>query len=272
MICNDSPNQKALAWKINQQVKLDVLAVRSSPRRQDSQISKVLRRGLPGVFETIVSYPYRRAWFNMLGKYQLSYPWFPIDPSFEFSDVNEECVYELVATEKPSLVIVSGTNLLKAPLIEKILESGKVVNLHTGISPYIKGGPNCTNWCLSLGEFRLIGNSVMWLGAGIDSGNLIATERTVLNGHESLATLHFKVMEHAHDLYLRCIYLLVHNRNVPSVRQSDFPIQRLFLTREWNTMAKVSGLFNFYLHFKLRRKHQTSKNAVRLVSPDWNQR
>src|SRR5206468_12540277 len=124
--------------------------------------------------------------------YDRLHPAFPQTP-IQVADINAPEVLALVEREKPDLVVVSGTNLLKPPLIAKIRETGKVVNLHTGISPFIKGGPSCTNWCLALRRFDLIGNTVMWLDAGIDSGAIIATERTPLTGRESLLELHIAV-------------------------------------------------------------------------------
>ena len=65
---------------------------------------------------------------------------------------------------KPELVIVSGTNLLAEHLIKTIRAYAKIINLHTGISPYVKGGPNCTNWCIYHANFSFIGNTVMYFG------------------------------------------------------------------------------------------------------------
>jgi methionyl-tRNA formyltransferase len=164
----------------------------------------------------------------------------------------------------PELVIVSGTNLLKQPLIELLSRSGKVLNLHTGISPYVRGGPNCTNWCLATGEFELIGNSVMWIDEGIDSGNLVATEQTPLDGTESLNGLHIKVMDHAHDLMVRCAAQFVAGRALPNVPQRDLGTGRLYLTRHWTALAAARAVTNFYLRYG-RRRYPAGK--PRLVDP-----
>jgi methionyl-tRNA formyltransferase len=42
----------------------------------------------------------------------------------------------------------------------------------------------------------MIGSTVMLLDDGIDSGNIIASARTPLNGRESLLELHIKVIDH----------------------------------------------------------------------------
>lgn len=212
-----------------------------------------------------VGLPLRRAWFGMLAHYDRLYPDFPQAP-IEVADINATEVLALVERERPDLVVVSGTNLLKQPLIERIHASGRVVNLHTGISPYIKGGPNCTNWCLALGRFDLIGNTVMWLDAGIDSGAIIATERTPLEGTETMLGLHIAVMEHAHALYLRCIRMFAEGRTLPAVRQGDIAEGRLFLTRHWSSGPIVRAVRNFYGRY--RPQALALQEPLILVSPE----
>jgi Formyl transferase len=161
------------------------------------------------------------AWSRMLARYVREWDDFPDLPRIEVADVNDPPVLGAVQELAPDLVAVSGTNLVGSAVIEASARGGGIVNLHTGISPQVKGGPNCTNWCLARGWFDLIGNTVMWLDAGIDSGNLIATERTRLTGDEDLAELHWKVMEHAHGLYARAIGAIGAGRPVPDVPQDE---------------------------------------------------
>lgn len=260
-------NQRALAHKIARHVPIAAI-VTVTPRRswtKKPSLPKRVRALASRVLSFPVGLPLRRAWFGMLAHYDRLYPDFP-GPPLEVADINSDEVLALVEREQPDLVIVSGTNLLKPPLIEAIGRTGKVVNLHTGISPYIKGGPNCTNWCLALRRFDLIGNTVMWLDAGIDSGAIIATERTPLTGRESLTQLHIAVMEHAHALYLRCIRLFAEGKALPSVRQDDLGAGRLFLTRHWTTLPMAKAVANFRLHYA-REAALPTKERLLLVSP-----
>jgi methionyl-tRNA formyltransferase len=260
-------NQRALAHKIGQQLPIAAI-VTVTPRRswtKKPSLSKRVRGLAARVLALPVGLPFRRSWFGMLAHYDRLYPDFPAAP-LEVADINTPEVLALVEREKPDLVVVSGTNLLKPPLIEAIGRTGKVVNLHTGISPYIKGGPNCTNWCLALRRFDLIGNTVMWLDAGIDSGAIIATERTPLTGRESLTELHVAVMEHAHALYVRCIRLFAEGKALPSVRQDDLGQGRLFLTRHWTASPMAKAVANFRLHYA-REARAPAKERLLLVSP-----
>ena len=260
-------NQRALARKIAAHVPIAGI-VTVTPRRSWTKRPRLLERlrSLAGrALAFPAGLPLRRAWFAMLAYYDRLHPAFPVPP-IEVADINDPDVLALVGRERPDLVVVSGTNLLKPPLIEKIGETGKIVNLHTGISPYVKGGPNCTNWCLALRRFDLIGNTVMWLDAGIDSGAIIATERTPLTGRESLSGLHIAVMEHAHALYVRVIRMFADGAALPSVRQDALGRGRLFLTRHWTARPMAKAVANFRRHFA-REAAAPPREEITLVDP-----
>ena len=170
-IFGDGPSQRALAQRIHASVPLARIAqvsLESRDRRKivRSAVSITLARGL------------RAAWFNMLRHFDELYSDWPPVPSSGHSSANDAELIALIERERPDLVLVSGTDLLRKATLDRF--ATKVMNLHTGISPYIRGGPNCTNWALAMGEFDLIGNTVMWIDPGIDSGAIIATERTPL--------------------------------------------------------------------------------------------
>jgi len=196
----------------------------------------------------------------MLNHYARQFQDWPAAPSSLHGSANASDLAEIIKRERPDLVLVSGTDLLTKQTLDRFATN--VMNLHTGISPYIRGAPNCANWALALGEFDLIGNTVMWIDPGIDSGAIIATERTPLSGRESLKELHIKVMDHAHDLYRRAVEAFVQNRPLPSVRQRDIAKGRLFLTRHWDSVAMLRAVHNHrfrYAPFQLR-------SDIRLIS------
>lgn len=254
-------NQRALAHRLAEHLPIAAIIVcQPPPPRQPSLSAKIgrLARGMVGL-------PLRKAWFGMLGHYERRFTDFPKKPALTVADINDPAVHAVIASIEPDLAIVSGTNLLKQPLIEAIGRTGTIINLHTGISPYVRGAPNCTNWCLATGRFDLIGNTVMWIDEGIDSGNLIATEQTPLDRTENLTQLHIKVMDHAHDLLVRCTRRWLAGKNLPNVPQREVGSGNLFLNRHWNARAAAKAVVNFYLHY--RRRPVTRASPLKLVSP-----
>lgn len=242
LLCNAAANQRALAHRLHAVAPLaaiGIIEIPATPRKDR------LRDRFASVS---VGLPLRRAWFGMLDHYDKAFPGFPDVPTAVHQGVNADTVLDLVQRERPGIVLVSGTNLLKPLLINEIGRTGRILNLHTGISPYIKGGPNCTSWALALGELRLIGNTIMWLDTGIDSGNIVATERTPLSGRETLTELHVKVMDHGHDLYCRCLARIAQGHEVPSVPQSELGPGRVLLSKHWTGAQIARAVYN-YLRF-----------------------
>lgn len=186
-----------------------------------------------------------RAWTDLQLEYDQRHD-LPAGSRIEYvANVNDEATLRLIDESQPELLVVSGTNLVGRKLLERMRDARGILNLHTGISPYVKGGPNCTNWCLSEGLFHLIGNSIMWLDAGIDSGPLCFTERTPLSGNESLLDLHRAVMDHGHAMYLAVLDQLAAGKSVPRVPQASIAAGRTFYTAEWTAAAMRRAVKRF---------------------------
>jgi folate-dependent phosphoribosylglycinamide formyltransferase PurN len=240
-VFGEGSSQRALAQRIHKSVPLSHIArigLKTKGKRKivRSAVSITLARSL------------RVAWMTMLRHYDERVMNWPAVPSSIHSSANDAELAELIEREQPDLVLISGTDLVRKRTLDRFRT--KVMNLHTGISPYIRGGPNCTNWALALGEFDLIGNTVMWIDPGIDSGAIIATERTPLTGHETLTELHIKVMDHAHDLYRRAVEAFAQERPLPSIPQNTIAKGRLFLTRHWDSFAMLRAVFNHRFRYR----------------------
>lgn len=193
--------------------------------------------------------PFLEAWSQMQREYLKRYPRLPDVPTARVNNINDEGTLQMLRQQQPDLIVVSGTNLVNRQTVESAPNKARFINLHTGISPFVKGGPNCSNWCLAERSFQLIGNTIMWLDLGIDSGNIITTEQTRLTGSESLFELHWKVMEHAHDLYCRVVSLLRKGHELPSVPQESIGLGKTFYGVEWNGLAARRALRNFKVHY-----------------------
>ena len=251
--------------KIKNSVGLHALIVCNYDGSPSTSLSKLFFKLWQKISTLLTFCIFRRVWFGMLRYYDSCYQDFSIPCNLYVSDINSLEVINFLRHFKPDLVVVSGTNLLKDNLIEEIHKHGRVINLHTGISPYVKGGPNCTNWCLFLKEFYLIGNTVMWLNKGIDSGNIITTQRTPLVGNESLLELHIKVMNHAHLLYVSAIELFVAGGSLPNISQNLFDVKRLFLSKQWGLYQMFFALFNFYFYYRKGAISLKNKNHIKLI-------
>ena len=241
LLCGDNYNQVALANKVFKKFNLTGIVVEEKQRYLHSNSFKVICIKLT---DRVLFNKIHTAWRNLMQYYKKSFPSFPDTNVLRTININSDEVINFANEINPDLIMVSGTSLMKKSFFQ-IKPPRGIINLHTGLSPYVKGGPNCTNWCIANDEFHLIGNTVMWLDAGIDSGNIITTELITFSGDESLIEIHMKVMECAHDLYIRSIELLERNyEKCPSIKQGNIAKGNLYLTKMWNSIKKRQLLKN----------------------------
>jgi methionyl-tRNA formyltransferase len=268
LLTNFQGNQLALANKLAGECEIaGIVFSRNIPQKKPSAAKK-LRMLLNRAAGRTAGKEFVDVWFGMLAKYSELYPETPAKNVINVENVNDAETLKAIDDLAPDLVVVSGTNLVGRKVIEAAQKRGGIVNLHTGISPYVKGGPNCTNWCLAKNWFHLIGNTVMWLDAGIDTGNIIATEQTPLSGDETLFDLHWKVMEHAHSLYVEAIRRLARGEKLNSVPQKSIAKGSDFYSADWGLgpMRRASANFrrNYRAHFSDPAKHRELSAELKL--------
>jgi methionyl-tRNA formyltransferase len=250
ILTNFQGNQFALSNKISKECEVAGIVFSRNIPRKPPVFSKKLRTLFNRAGGRIAGREFIGAWFEMQKKYAALYPELPAEKLVNVDNVNDPATLEAIEKLSPDLTVVSGTNLVGKKVIAAAQKRGGIVNLHTGISPYVKGGPNCTNWCLAKNWFHLIGSTVMWLDSGIDTGNIIATEQTPLSGDETLFELHWKVMEHAHGLYVEALRRIGRGEKVSSVPQKSIAEGHDFYAVDWGFAAMREASANFRRNYK----------------------
>jgi methionyl-tRNA formyltransferase len=240
--CGTGANQKALANKIA--ALFDVAGIVTDAHAGPAKKSK--RPGLPSmVWDRLRFRKIYTAWKKLMNYYNEDFPSWPPKPLLEVPDINSEETKKFTRDLQPDLIVVSGTSLIKKQLISIPVSTG-IINLHTGLSPYVKGGPNCTNWCIANNNFHLVGNTIMWLNEGIDAGNIITTETVNIEQATELEEAHRIVMEHAHDLYVRTIrYLSETTAPYNAVPQDTIDQGQFYLTKMWTAEKRKQLLRNW---------------------------
>ena len=175
--------------------------------------------------------------------YQKLFHKFPNVEILNVENINSEEAYIFSKKFNADLILVSGTRIIKEKMLNLKPKIG-ILNLHTGLSPYIKGGPNCTNWSIATNQFHLIGNTIMWIDAGIDTGNILTTEFTDISGEENLLQLHINVMEHAHSMYIKSIKLIEEGIKT-SIPQAEIAVGKTYYTKDWTLKRKIDLITNF---------------------------
>lgn len=143
-------------------------------------------------------------------------------------DVNSPEVVALLRASRPDVVCVNGTNLLRAPLLDLAADVRLgFVNLHTGLSPYTRGG-NCNLWALLEGHPEWVGVTVHYIDPGIDSGDIIASAQTPLRPDDLFEAIDARNFRQGFDLFLAALARLAEG-HAPRVPQ--WGSGRLYLKR-----------------------------------------
>jgi len=253
--CGDAPNQKALVAKLSTKFRISGIVIdeksEGSTKRKISDLPLLLWDRLR--FRKIYN-----CWKKLQQYYSSAFVSWPDVPVLRTNNINSKETEDFTKAFQTDLIVVSGTGLVKGSLLNIPAKIG-IVNLHTGLSPYVKGGPNCTNWCIANNDWHLVGNTIMWINSGIDSGNIITSETIDINNAPNFFEAHKIVMDHAHELYVRAIeYLMNSEPPFNSVAQSSIGKGKLFLTKMWNSDKKTDLLRNW----------KKRKNIIKQYTPE----
>lgn len=255
----NAPQHIALANQLQQQFNVVGVIRETRPSRNKSLTSRIRKRLFPS--------PLAQAWKSMQAECRQRHPVLDHQNVLDVENINSQAAIDFANAQAADFVAVSGTRMIKKKMLSQA-SAGKILNLHTGLSPYIKGGPNCTNWCLAEKKIHLIGNTVMWIDEGIDSGNLIGTEFVPLQGDEDLNQLHIKVMHHAHDLYIRCVDKAILGE-AKNVDQQTIAEGTTYFSRQWTPSKQRSAVQNFKQFYQkcVEGDLETLRQGTQTVTP-----
>lgn len=236
-IGNES-NQKALANRIHQSFPIAGIITETRASKQKITFGKIFEKFFEKFFLSSIG----SAWISMKKKYSEQFPYYPDCKLINLENINCKEAIKFTKDIQPDIILVSGTRMIKEELLALNPKIG-ILNLHTGLSPYVKGGPNCTNWCIANQEFNLIGNTIMWIDAGIDTGNIFCSEQTKIQNCDTLKIIHLKVMDHAHQLYVKSLEA-INKGIINNVKQSNVAIGKTYYTKDWGLAQKIALVKN----------------------------
>jgi hypothetical protein len=109
----------------------------------------------------------------------------PFEPQHHVRSVNGEDVVALLVALRPAMVVVNGTRIIAA----RVLESAgcPVVNIHSGITPRYRG-VHGGYWALAEGHPEWVGTTVHLVDPGIDTGGILAQATFEVTSDDSFST------------------------------------------------------------------------------------
>ena len=260
MWIGDDPNQRALANRINRQFPISAIVLEKRISVKQNNIKTILNK----LLSKFIFFLPNKTWWSLMKHYESEFNSYPNCNQLTVSNINNKRTFDYTQKRDPDLILVSGTSLIKEDLININPKIG-LLNLHTGISPYIKGGPNCTNWCIATKQFNMIGNTIMWLDKGIDTGGILTTEHTKFSKTDnSLLKIHLRVMNHAHDLYIRSIESVLKNK-IQNIPQSEISKGITYYSKQWGWYQNYLVTRNIKNMIELIKNESLSNNKIKSI-------
>lgn len=100
---------------------------------------------------------------------------FPLTPEppidLWVDDANDEACLAYLRKEKPDIILIHGTSILKDPILRTAKSC--VLNIHGGIVPKYRN-VHSEFWAVAQQKYNELGSSILITGKGIDSGDIVA--------------------------------------------------------------------------------------------------
>ena len=191
-------------------------------------------------------------------------------PQVFVNDINHSEAVDFVKNLRPDAIVVNGTNLLREPWHAWASQVPfGIINIHTGLSPYSRGG-NCNLFTILHGQLQCVGVTVHYIDSGIDSGDIIYTDRPAIQPTDSFESIEAKVFRLGEDLALLALRQLEAGESIPRIPQwtkgHEFlkrtgyqysPFQRVLANRRLHEQ----GLLEIYLRFQ-KELNQSTRTVV----------
>jgi hypothetical protein len=164
-------------------------------------------------------------------------------PIFVVDNINSVCTENVLDQFSPDIVCVNGTRLIRSRLLDRIpaLPLG-MINLHTGLSPYSRGG-NCNLFMLIEGHPELVGITIHHIDRGIDHGDIIITSRPDMSPDDNFEIIDAKTFRLGTECVITAIRQL-HDGKANRVAQ--WTEGKLFLRR-------TGYVYDPFLHVTVNR-------------------
>jgi methionyl-tRNA formyltransferase len=152
--------------------------------------------------------------------------------SIATGEVNSAAVADWVRRRDPSMLVLFGAGILRAPLLEAYAD--RVINLHLGLSPYYRG--SATNfWPLVEREPECVGSTIHLAVSRVDAGAILAQVRPTAEPTDRAHELGTKALLAALELLPQVLSTHAAGRLTPAVQ--DLSLGRVFRRADFGAEA-----------------------------------
>ena len=252
LFCCDGLFQRDLMWRLYDAFQLHAIILQVDQSARPDLWQRLSRYTHPQTLARYLLAKFKRRSYNRKAKPVLEslfyrngqIPIFPPGvPIIAVNNINSARTGDALRQYVPDIVCINGTRLIRQPLLDrtKNLPLG-MINLHTGLSPYSRGG-NCNLFMLIEGHPELVGVTIHHIDHGIDHGDIILTSRPDLNPDDNFEIIDAKTFRLGNE----CM--------VSAVRQlHDGRAQRIPQWMEGKLFLRRTGyVYDPFLHVRVNR-------------------
>lgn len=150
----------------------------------------------------------------------------------EKEEINTPWVFDFVKKYEPDAAFVFGSSILREPLLS-VLPSGKFINMHLGLSPYTRGsGTNF--WPFITGELEYVGVTLLHIDPGVDTGDIIAQGRPLIEKGDTVHTVGNKTIRLGAKLMAEALQRLKRGETLPRTKQWEAADPQLYRRKDFN--------------------------------------
>ncbi|MDX9992118.1 MAG: formyl transferase [Anaerolineales bacterium] len=124
-------------------------------------------------------------------------------PVFCVGNHNDEVCKELLTAEKPDVLVLGGTRIIKTPILETPRRA--TVNSHPGLLPWLRGSAS-VGWALYKDLPQ--GATVHFIDPGIDTGDIIARRELPVSRQDSYESLNGRIATLSGELMAEALAFL----------------------------------------------------------------
>ncbi len=163
----------------------------------------------------------------------------PKEKICKVSSINSSVVSEKIIRINPDFIIVSGTRIISKNILNST--NIKFINIHAGITPTYRG-VHGAYWALVEKSKNLVGVTVHFLDAGVDTGVIISHKLIETNSNDNILTYPVKQLSEG---------LIELNKYLESVENNStyFPnIINVNISKQWFHPGGLQYLYNRIIH------------------------
>jgi len=219
LLTSDSQRHKFIAAEISKQLdlKLIVIEAKSANIQDTSELNKENSEFISAHFEA--RNKSETFFFGGHKEFPEEIPQLRIPNG----NINSAQINDTIDKITPDLIVLFGTSIIKEPLLGKY--SGKIINLHLGLSPYYKG--SATNlFPYYYNELECVGATIHLATAKVDQGSILHQLRPDIEVNDDLHSIGNKTILKAGKMLPKILKSYSNRKILPKTQTSTGRIFR----------------------------------------------